>query len=57
MPLSNDKKKQGSNISKLMHEGYPQKQAIAISYSVLGEGKSKSGPRGSAKKKPAKKKD
>ena len=47
MPLSKDKKKQGSNISKLMHEGYPQKQAIAISFSVMGEDK----------KKPAKKKD
>lgn len=55
MPLSKSPKKQSSNISKLMHEGYPQKQAIAISYSVLGErkpGKRKqkqSGPRSSAK--------
>lgn len=39
MPLSKNPKKQSSNISKLMHEGYPQKQAIAISYSVLSEKK------------------
>lgn len=30
-----------SNIKKLRDEGYPEKQAIAISYSEAGEKKSK----------------
>lgn len=36
MPLkkSNSKKAQGENISELVHSGYPQKQAIAISFDV-----------------------
>ena len=29
------------NIKKLMDEGYPQKQAIAIAYSEAGRGKKK----------------
>jgi len=39
MPLMKGKSReaQSSNIKKLMEEGYPQKQAIAISYSVAGE--------------------
>lgn len=47
MPLKKgtDKKTQSSNIKKLIEEGYPQKQAVAISYSEMGE-----------KKKPAPKK-
>ena len=31
------------NIEKLMHEGYPQKQAIAIAYSEAGRSKKKKG--------------
>lgn len=43
MPLMKEKSKkaQSSNIKKLMEEGYPQKQAVAISYSVMGESKKK----------------
>ncbi len=43
MPLAQGKsnKTKSSNIKKLMDEGYPQKQAIAISYSEAGESKSK----------------
>ena len=39
MPLdkSGGKEAQSKNISELMHSGYPQKQAIAISYSVERE--------------------
>lgn len=46
MPLKKGKSKKvvSSNIGKLMHEGYPQKQSIAIAMNVAG------------KKKPAKKK-
>ena len=41
MPLdkSGGKEAQSRNISELMHSGYPQKQAIAISYSVDKESK------------------
>lgn len=34
MPLKKGKKAVGSNIRKLMHEGRPQKQAIAIAFAV-----------------------
>lgn len=36
MPLKHGKSKKAfsSNVSKLIHEGYPQKQALAISYSI-----------------------
>lgn len=38
MPLKEGKSRKAmeSNISKLIHEGYPQKQAIAIAYSKSG---------------------
>lgn len=39
-----DKKKQNKlskKIQKLRHEGYPQKQAIAIAHSMLGKSKKK----------------
>lgn len=41
MPLSKKKSKKeiSQNISKLMHEGRPQKQAIAIAMSVAGRSK------------------
>jgi len=39
MPLQPGKKNQGKNIEKLVHEGYPQKQAVAISFSKLREDK------------------
>jgi len=35
------KKAQSSNIAKLMAEGYPQKRAVAISYSVMEPKKKK----------------
>lgn len=41
MPLikSDTGKPNPSNIKKLLAEGYPEKQAIAISYSAAGEKK------------------
>lgn len=41
MPLKQGKSKktQSENIAKLIREGYPQKQAVAISYSEMGEKK------------------
>jgi hypothetical protein len=43
MPLKKGSSKPtvSSNISKLRHEGYPSKQAIAVSLSKAGKGKSK----------------
>ena len=43
MPLvkGKSKKAQSTNIKILMNEGYPQKQAVAISYSEMGESKKK----------------
>lgn len=47
MPLiqKSDKKSQSKNIAELRDSGYPEKQAVAISYSVQekaeGKGKSK----------------
>lgn len=40
MPGKSDKAK-SSNITKLIKEGYPQKQAVAISYSEAGESRKK----------------
>lgn len=41
MPLiqGHSQKAKSSNIRKLIKEGYPQKQAVAISYSEAGEKK------------------
>ena len=43
MPLASgtSKKIQESNIRELIKSGYPQKQAVAISYSKMGEKKKK----------------
>lgn len=41
MPLKQGKSKKAfsSNIKKLIDEGYPQKQAVAIAYSESGKSK------------------
>ena len=41
MPLKKGKKAMGQNIKKLMDEGRPQKQAIAIAYNAAGLSKKK----------------
>ena len=43
MPLLTGKTKQvvSQNIKKLVHEGYPQKQAVAIAMSKAGKSKGK----------------
>ena len=44
MPLKKERAKKtiSKNISQLSHEGYPQKQAIAIAYSKAKQSKKKS---------------
>jgi hypothetical protein len=43
MPLKKGSSKEtmSKNIKKLIEEGYPQKQAVAISYSEAGKSKPK----------------
>src|SRR4029077_11459924 len=45
MPLNKSGTKQAfsSNVSELMHSGYPQKQALAIAYSTQRRGKADGG--------------
>lgn len=39
MPLKPGKKNFGKNVATEMHAGKPQKQALAIAFSVLRKGK------------------
>lgn len=43
MPLKQGESKEaiGSNIGKLIHEGYPKKQAAAIAYNKAGKSRKK----------------
>ena len=52
MPLKKSKSKAvvGENISKLMKEGYPQRQAIAISLDVQRRARAKAAAKGRKKK-------
>lgn len=41
MPIKSGKKSMADNVSELMGSGYPQKQAVAISYAKAGKHRKK----------------